>query len=272
MSLSYEPYSYIPLPRGSRNIRILHLLPGERGDKPRCIILSTTLPNGTAAGGEAPQCDLPHTFSDHHLGMKGEARCKHQHYECLSYVWGHELGTREILCVSAPASPPRSSPTVLRVELSCYFALQDLRLPDKARTLWIDSICINQSCEDEKSQQVQSMRDIYQHASRVIIRPKIMPPLRREVIDILDAVNEHRRRNGRQEIPAPSYFNHTVNHSNGFLDTIKSLDWFTRTWVLQEVVSAREAEIIFRGAIIPWPDFLEMFQSYGWNKTASGSH
>lgn len=47
-------------------------------------------------------------------------------------------------------------------------ALRHLRLPDKALTLWVDALCIDQSDEMEKTEQVQQMREIYSRATLVL--------------------------------------------------------------------------------------------------------
>ncbi|ENH69208.1 Heterokaryon incompatibility protein 6, OR allele [Fusarium oxysporum f. sp. cubense race 1] len=48
-------------------------------------------------------------------------------------------------------------------------ALNHLRYPDKARTLWVDAICINQNDISEKNIQVPRMADIFRSAVRVVI-------------------------------------------------------------------------------------------------------
>ena len=50
-----------------------------------------------------------------------------------------------------------------------YDALSHLRLPSASRLIWADAICINQSDLEERSMQVQLMREIYSRASRVVV-------------------------------------------------------------------------------------------------------
>ncbi|OBT93614.2 hypothetical protein VE01_08081 [Pseudogymnoascus verrucosus] len=47
-------------------------------------------------------------------------------------------------------------------------ALRHVRLPDKTITLWVDALCINQSDELEKSEQVGQMHEIYSRAASVL--------------------------------------------------------------------------------------------------------
>ena len=88
-----------------------------------------------------------------------ERPVKTQSYDALSYVWGSPRGDQPILCNGA---------TVL-VTPNCLAALRYLRFKWQVRTLWVDSICINQESEREKSHQVQLMGDVYKLANRVLI-------------------------------------------------------------------------------------------------------
>jgi hypothetical protein len=54
-----------------------------------------------------------------------------------------------------------------RVTANLEAALQVLRLPDRARMIWIDAICINQGDVQERNRQVQLMRKIYRNAETV---------------------------------------------------------------------------------------------------------
>lgn len=79
-------------------------------------------------------------------------------YEALSYTWGASTENRVVRV---------NNDFVVSVTDNLFRALRCLRLPDTIRTLWIDALCINQSDDDEKSQQVQMMSRIYREASQV---------------------------------------------------------------------------------------------------------
>ncbi|KAK5273866.1 hypothetical protein LTR99_000879 [Exophiala xenobiotica] len=72
-------------------------------------------------------------------------------YDALSYMWANKEPKR-VLHVD-------SQRFLLRPNI--YSFLLRLRLPDKPRMVWLDSVCINQNSVDERSQQVSLMRDIY---------------------------------------------------------------------------------------------------------------
>ncbi|KAK7752672.1 hypothetical protein SLS62_005441 [Diatrype stigma] len=83
-------------------------------------------------------------------------------YEALSYVWGSDNAPHFIFVDPAMGdeeNTEKKTPTKLAVTENLMTALRHLRDPSKARTLWIDAICINQGDEEEESHQVQR-RDI----------------------------------------------------------------------------------------------------------------
>lgn len=87
-------------------------------------------------------------------------------YEALSYVWGAAPGHKIIFCDDLGHG-------CIEVTQNCFLALIHLRLPSGVRTLWVDSICIDQRqnavSDQERKHQIQRMGDIYQSAHRVII-------------------------------------------------------------------------------------------------------
>ena len=80
-------------------------------------------------------------------------------YEALSYVWGTQ----------SRAIPLLSDGKQIFITGTLDLALRRLRNPHSSRVLWIDQLCINQDDLDERSQQVQLMRDIYSNARRVLV-------------------------------------------------------------------------------------------------------
>ncbi|KAK3502439.1 heterokaryon incompatibility protein-domain-containing protein [Neurospora crassa] len=77
-------------------------------------------------------------------------------YETSSYAWQ-----------DAGSDPETEAPQILidhtsfPVSASLLRALRRLRFPNRIRTIWIDAVCINQSDNVEKTQQVNFMRRIY---------------------------------------------------------------------------------------------------------------
>lgn len=129
-------YCYSDLSDGAANIRLLRLKPyGEGNDE------KTEL-----------QCEL-FVYS-----LQDERRSSHR-YEALSYTWGGEKKPCSIFIEGHE----------FHVTVNLYEAL--LRLRDRLveRILWVDAVCINQTCLEEKGQQVPLMALIYSKAYCVIV-------------------------------------------------------------------------------------------------------
>ena len=87
-------------------------------------------------------------------------------FEALSYHWGD----------SNPPAFIRLDGRSLQVTRSLKLALAYLRRKDKARLMWIDAICIDQSDNTEKAVQVGMMRGIYERSTQTIVWVGESPP------------------------------------------------------------------------------------------------
>jgi hypothetical protein len=81
------------------------------------------------------------------------------HYTALSYVWGERTDTKHILVNGCPFS----------ITSNLESALRHLRDMKTTLRVWADALCINQSDEMEKNQQVQQMGLIYSIAQHTVI-------------------------------------------------------------------------------------------------------
>ena len=160
-------------------------------------------------------------------------------YEALSYAWGDAQNTNTIFLSDAQSALDRP----LRIASNCAQALEQLRLPDKERLIWIDAICINQSDISERSAQVRIMHRIYRAALRVLVYLGERSTDSDEAICIL----EDDAKGGRPFI--------TDNLSYGEIKAVKALlnrPWFHRVWVLQEVAWSKSALVLCGSRITPW--------------------
>lgn len=78
-------------------------------------------------------------------------------YEALSYCWGNVDLNVPFVC----------NRRVLYITRNCNEALRRLLRGKWRRSIWVDSICINQYDLLEKNHQVQMMGDIYRYASAI---------------------------------------------------------------------------------------------------------
>jgi Heterokaryon incompatibility protein (HET) len=125
-----ERYTYQELSAGAVT-RVFILGPSETFDAPLRCILQEVFDLG-----KPPKCDA------------------------LSYVCGPSTGDQHVLCDGK----------TMPITKNCELALRYLRDKVQPRTLWVDSICIDQDPKSaDKSIQIPRMGDIYQLADRVYV-------------------------------------------------------------------------------------------------------
>ncbi|KAF4627488.1 hypothetical protein G7Y89_g10667 [Cudoniella acicularis] len=174
-------------------------------------------------------------------------------YRCISYVWGTDTVKSHVI---------RLNGKNYRVTPNVYCILRSQTSMWRANYIWIDSICIDQRNDHEKSFQVRMMREIYAQAAKVVIwlgepadakwaiyllnelrflklaagPEKCMRWVDRQRSVILDS-----------EITAAKWraFLELLNHP-----------WFERVWVIQELASAKAVDVSYGGSSVPWSLFL----------------
>jgi len=155
-------------------------------------------------------------------------------YEALSYAWGADEDSAYIFVGANSRLRVRRNVTqILRY-------LRDGNTPGcTTRTLWIDAICINQADDEEKGMQVTMMGNIYACAKSVLVwtgEPGCdLQALQRS----LKGEDLYTREN---QLP-PRF--------TQFFET----GWFTRRWVVQEIMHAREAYFVCGSGTMQWQQF-----------------
>ncbi|KAK6609501.1 het domain protein [Botrytis cinerea] len=195
-------YSYSTDPLDSDSIRLLGLMPDKDLTSPI-------------------HCRL------HDYSLRESDRGIHL-YEALSYVWG-SLENLKVVYVNNRS---------LSVTANLYAALLHLRDRNFERIIWVDSICINQEDNTEKSHQIQLMAKIFGLANRVIVYLG-------EAADDSDQALESIR------VAAEEAESEGINETSqrGILKLLKR-PWFQRIWVLQEVGFAQQILIMCGSATI----------------------
>ena len=187
-------------------------------------------------------------------------------YEALSYAWGEasqaDEGQRYHIHVNGYKRA---------VTPNLHSALSSLRHSHHPKTLWIDSMCINQADDDERGQQVERMARIYVEAHRVLVYLGPPTPSSVNFFSIL----QHLLGNGDDHARDERLQNHELDHDHerdhehsrmedpGFWkichdagpDLIEGLielcsrTWWTRVWVLQEYTLNKRDPVFYCGRL-----------------------
>jgi hypothetical protein len=206
-------------------------------------------------------------------------------YLALSYTWGLETS-------SIPIQVDRR---LVQVQENLFAALRYIQQADKFVTIWIDAICINQNDSEEKSQQVQMMREIYNKAVGVLVW--LGPPE-----DYSDLVMDTYERLGKKAIGAgildfrasdiAGWFeaseDERVNRIKGPLNDLAAKeglnpfdrpmvpfskrDYWARTWVLQEISVARMVTILCGSKELPIDTFSAAINFCAFARWTLGTH
>ncbi|TAQ83342.1 hypothetical protein B7494_g8332 [Chlorociboria aeruginascens] len=187
-------YSNVPLASPEKQIRLLRIQPGN----PEDIII----------------CRL----EAYDLDENGLA------YIAISYTWGDSIPT---VLVKINGSD-------IAVQLNCWHTLWQMRLHSHTDHIWIDSICIAQTNDREKSIQVARMGNIFQAAKFVAACLGQGSQL--------------------QSLQASSKDPGLASQA---LKEIAQMPYFNRIWIKQELVLARNI-ILFCGVdSIPWQEVVD---------------
>jgi hypothetical protein len=219
-----EKYRYEHLGTSKPIIRILQVEPGKKDDPLHCTLdhidLSTNPPP----------------------------------YEAVSYVWGSSARDTLIVCNGKS----------LKITRSLHNALCRIRLVDSPRCVWADAICINQDDNEERGYQVGQMLRIYQQASQTLVwlgdDPDLDAITAFSLICVL--VNTHELSSGRanfkfagEDVEPDGKELLSMSSWKLLFDSLAKmymLRWFWRLWVVQEIVVARSATIMWGQAQISW--------------------
>jgi len=122
--------------------------------------------------------------------------------------------------------------------------------------IWIDAICINQEDPHERSQQVNLMAEIYQTATGVVIwlgeeDESTAPAF--ELFRALAALSPQRRHDldPRDVIRNSSVVFEDLGHWKA-LTRLFRRTWFTRVWIIQEVIFAMEVTVLCGSYSLSW--------------------
>ena len=150
-------------------------------------------------------------------------------YEALSYVWGPENVIQPIVINGYN----------VYVRQNMWLAMQHLRSDTEVRVLWIDATCINQQNIHERNHQVTQMGMIYHQATRVIIWLGSSDAVSKLAFEFLSSPTEWSKCIKTPSAQDPMKRLERDNNLKAIL-SLFSRDYWSRVWIIQEVVMARD--------------------------------
>lgn len=155
-------------------------------------------------------------------------------YMALSYTWGQPNFSEDLLL---------DGKGILRITPNLAAALRHFRYSSALRWIWVDAICINQQDDAEKTMQIPLMGDIYRGASRVLVW------LGDRAQDV-DSLRQIKRLIGR--ITDTHEDDDTAHKLVISMFQLCRLPWFSRRWVIQELVLNPNAVLCCGQIELPW--------------------
>lgn len=229
-------YQYAPLSDAKSYIRLLELKAGQGRD----IIV----------------CQLKEIALD----------ASNNKHDALSYVWGSPGGKSRIIQVDDQS---------FEIGVNLHCALKNLRHADRARILWVDALCIDQSNTTERNFQLPLMREIYQNAVCTVCFLGPAYKSTRDMYTMLEELAQDRRTlDAKVSTPQSDVADRILPTSLDHLpiapikteisekyrgdQTIVFLaanPWWYRAWTVQELMLSSNAILMMSRYTITWEDF-----------------
>jgi ankyrin repeat protein len=179
-------------------------------------------------------------------------------YVALSYAWGEPKFDHQLVCDGRE----------MLITTNLHQALRRL-CSTAQRLFWIDQICIDQSDIPEVSQQVGIMSRIYSQAKSVYIWLGDHDETTAEGLSmarfVVDSLEEAEGKTHSKGIPEFWLYNKPgLSYNETWLPWARlySKRWFSRLWVVQEYVCAREHRIFCGNFEIPKQLFLSVLLTH----------
>ncbi|KAI1400566.1 heterokaryon incompatibility protein-domain-containing protein [Hypoxylon fuscum] len=223
---------YQPLDRERKEMRLLEVSPGNRGEIVKARLIYASLLN-------------PEDID----------------YETISYAWGDATKLDDV----------NINGRVIDVPASSAAAIKCMRKLDTPRRLWIDAICINQDDLAERGHQVSIMSEIYKSSRQNLVYLGEEDETAENAFDSLRRVYQEieRKTNGKSGFRTKiSQFSRgetepiDCEFDEIAINALLKREWFKRLWVVQEVALA-PSSICFCGSklsielvsvirVLPW--------------------
>ncbi|KAI0834873.1 heterokaryon incompatibility protein-domain-containing protein [Hypoxylon sp. FL0890] len=161
------------------------------------------------------------------------------YYDALSYTWGLPHFTERLLIED------NGKWTVLRITTNLRDALLRFRLRLDVRKLWVDALCINQQDDDEKARQIPLMTKIYTRATSVLVwlgKNEDGASCLHKIDKLSRGMNDPHDKVIIKEL----------------LASLLNLTWFSRRWIVQEVVLSPNVTLFCGLVEMSWVRLLQV--------------
>ncbi|PYI08431.1 hypothetical protein BO78DRAFT_76396 [Aspergillus sclerotiicarbonarius CBS 121057] len=161
-------------------------------------------------------------------------------FTALSYTWGPAL---KPYCI-------RTAEGDVPITASLYYALTRIQRTEGSIDIWADGISINQSDATEKSQQIRLLPTIYRQATQVF-----------------GWVGDEANNSGtamkalRDIVVSPSVISRLGKNVWGAIIEFFARPWFVRSWIIQEVILARDLHVVCGSEKLPWEKLYSAVQA-----------
>ncbi|KAI0096400.1 heterokaryon incompatibility protein-domain-containing protein [Nemania sp. FL0031] len=170
-------------------------------------------------------------------------------YSCLSYTWGPPC-TIFTSKEERDTTGPRNTQILINdaafeIGSNAFDFLKVWQYVKDSGWLWIDAICINQSDPAERNSQVALMSRIFRHAQLVIVW---LGPTDDFCVPALELMEEAVKAGMIGHSNLPPVWSSAWFNVYAFLQR----SWFSRLWVIQEVIVAQELILLVGTRTISW--------------------
>ncbi|KAI6086646.1 heterokaryon incompatibility protein-domain-containing protein [Hypoxylon rubiginosum] len=192
-------------------------------------------------------------------------------YEAVSYAWG--VVDRRVASICDKRQ--------FMISPGLRDALIQMRYGNRTRLLWVDAICINQTNSVERGHQVSNMRSIYAKAKRVLVwLGKDVDGKGERAISALNEIataclhqadpngpTDLSELKSKQELwdslPEKSLVGLRYDNADSWMSLtwLFSRPWLSRLWVIQEVHSNRDVQMLCGNTQVSW-DVVALGASY----------